>query len=51
MASISHRFFDHVVELFMVGFFGFSGLTAWLLITQSSFFQQPLTTRIEYLTL
>jgi len=33
------------VELFLVGFFGFGGCTTWFLITESSFFEQPPTTR------
>jgi hypothetical protein len=49
VASISARFFDLVVERFLIGFFGFGGCTARFLITQSSLFQQPAATRIGVL--
>jgi hypothetical protein len=49
VASISARFAYLVVEFFSVGFLGFGGCAAWVLVARSDFFQQPPTTRIGVL--
>ncbi|ELY98554.1 hypothetical protein C480_21199 [Natrialba aegyptia DSM 13077] len=45
MASISRRFFEFFVERLLFVSLSFSGCTAWFLMAQSRFFEQPPATR------